>query len=237
MALNLPNKYPGRFNAPSAGYPQGSFKNRSAPGALDGSYLEKDWANDKEGFFQSLIAAAGIVPNELVDEVGASQYFDALQQVIADGLVVPDASETVKGIIEIATSAEAQAGADTVRAVTPAGLAAREASRRFVSSLLTITPAGSLTVPHGLGSRPVFVSAELVCQTAEVGYSAGAVVPVSVNQLSGSASYGVAAVPDATNVNLRYGSSGGAFVLINFSTGGLANITPANWRLRIIAEL
>uniref|UniRef100_UPI0006990808 hypothetical protein n=1 Tax=Pseudomonas veronii TaxID=76761 RepID=UPI0006990808 len=45
----------------------------------DGSYLEKDWANDKEGFFQSLLSAAGITANGAVDAVGASQFFDALQ--------------------------------------------------------------------------------------------------------------------------------------------------------------
>jgi hypothetical protein len=37
---------------------------------------------------------------------------------------VPDATESVKGIVELATVAEAQTGTDTVRAVTPAGLAA-----------------------------------------------------------------------------------------------------------------
>lgn len=37
---------------------------------------------------------------------------------------VPDSSSTVKGIVELATNAEAIAGADTVRAVTPANLAA-----------------------------------------------------------------------------------------------------------------
>ena len=36
---------------------------------------------------------------------------------------VPDASTTVKGIVELATVAEVQAGIDTTRAVTPAGLA------------------------------------------------------------------------------------------------------------------
>lgn len=91
MALTLPNRYPGRFNPPSTEYPQGSFKNRTAPGALDGSYLEQDWANDKEGFFQSLIDAAGLTPNDVPDEVGASQYFDALQSVIdGAGLIEPD---------------------------------------------------------------------------------------------------------------------------------------------------
>jgi len=37
---------------------------------------------------------------------------------------VPDASETVKGLVELATTVEAAAGSDTIRAVTPAGLTA-----------------------------------------------------------------------------------------------------------------
>lgn len=78
MALILNERYPGRFNNPDSAYPQGSFKNRTTPTAKDGSYLEKDWANDKEGFFQSLIAEAGVTPDGLPDEVGASQYFFAL---------------------------------------------------------------------------------------------------------------------------------------------------------------
>lgn len=39
--------------------------------------------------------------------------------------LTPDASETVKGIIELATTAEVTTGTDTVRAVTPAGLQAK----------------------------------------------------------------------------------------------------------------
>lgn len=78
MTLKLNERYPGRFNNPSSDYPQGSFKNRTAPGAKDGSYLEQDWANDKEGFFQSMIAKAALTPNGTVDKVGSSQLFNAL---------------------------------------------------------------------------------------------------------------------------------------------------------------
>lgn len=79
--LKLNERYPGRFNNPSVDYPEGSFKNRTAPSAKDGSYLEQDWANDREGFFQSLLASAGMEANGLVDKVGASQIFDALQRI------------------------------------------------------------------------------------------------------------------------------------------------------------
>lgn len=81
MSLKLNERYPGRFNNPSADYPGGSYKNRTTPDAKDGSYLEKDWANDKEGFFQSIVAAMGAAPNGLVDKVGASQVFDCLLQL------------------------------------------------------------------------------------------------------------------------------------------------------------
>lgn len=81
MSLKLNERYPGRFNNPSADYPGGSFKNRTTPDAKDGSYLEKDWANDKEGFFQSVLASAGAAPNGLVDKVGASQFFDCMLQL------------------------------------------------------------------------------------------------------------------------------------------------------------
>lgn len=40
----------------------------------------------------------------------------------APTLSTPDASDTVKGIVELATTAETTTGTDTVRAVTPAGL-------------------------------------------------------------------------------------------------------------------
>ena len=81
MSLKLNERYPGRFNNPSADYPGGSFQNRTTPDAKDGSYLEKDWANDKEGFFQSVLASAGAAPNGLVDKVGASQFFDCMLQL------------------------------------------------------------------------------------------------------------------------------------------------------------
>lgn len=88
MSLKLNERYPGRFNNPSAAYPQGSFKNRTAPGAKDGSYLEQDWANDKEAFFQSVLAISGIAPNGTVDTVGNSQFFNALLKILQDQIGV-----------------------------------------------------------------------------------------------------------------------------------------------------
>lgn len=87
MTLILNERYPGRYNNPSAEYPQGSFKNRTTPTAKDGSYLEEDWANDKLAFYSSLLEEAGIDANGQVDKVGDCQTFDALLQVIANATV------------------------------------------------------------------------------------------------------------------------------------------------------
>lgn len=81
MALNLQNKYPGRFDPVSADYPQGKFKNRSSPTAQDGSYMERDWLNDWAGFFGALLNRAGVVPNGNVDTAQSSQLYDALKSL------------------------------------------------------------------------------------------------------------------------------------------------------------
>lgn len=97
MAINRSDRYPGRFEASTIGSPLGRFKNRTAPGAKDGSYLEKDWAEDMDALRASILDAAGVVPNNVVDQVGASQAFDALVVVI-DGAIT-DRVGTVAGTI------------------------------------------------------------------------------------------------------------------------------------------
>lgn len=81
MALQRDVKYSGRYEAATPEQPQGAFKNRTSPTSQDGSYMEKDWLNDWSGFMSSLLEANGITPNGLVDEVGASQYFQGMLQL------------------------------------------------------------------------------------------------------------------------------------------------------------
>jgi uncharacterized protein YaiE (UPF0345 family) len=67
-------------------------------------------------------------------------------------LSVADAADDTKGVVELATTAEALAGSDTARAVTPAGLAAR-------SFKATIGDGSDLdiAITHNLGTRDVIV--------------------------------------------------------------------------------
>lgn len=91
------------------------------------------------------------------------------------GTVVPDASETVKGIVELATVAETIAGTDTTRAVHPAGLmATKQASspvRQTVSTGATTAGAASfLSAGSGLS---VNLSATAVPVTVSYAYGFG----------------------------------------------------------------
>ena len=83
MAIRLIDQYPNRAGTPNADYPHGVPKNRSAPGAVDGTPFEQAWFRDKEGFMQSLLETAGITPSGIPDKVGASDYMDALVQIIS----------------------------------------------------------------------------------------------------------------------------------------------------------
>lgn len=78
MAIKYYDKYPQRWESPSNDYPQGAFKNLSAIGKQDGSYLEKDWLNDQSGFFGALLRNAEMTPNGLVDTAQKSQFYEAL---------------------------------------------------------------------------------------------------------------------------------------------------------------
>lgn len=113
MAINLFNKYGSRANPPSIDYPQGSVKNRSAPDVKDGTPLDADWANDHQGFFQSILSYFGVTANGTPDKVGASQYFDALMS---------DPTESRRGMPLAATNAEVATGENASKMVTPAGL-------------------------------------------------------------------------------------------------------------------
>lgn len=115
MSLKRNERYPGRFNNPTTDHPQGAFKNRSAPGAQDGSYLESDWANDWSGFFEKLMTVAGITPNGNVDTALTSQYYDALVKltlqrsnpfadIVADGPAAVAAALANLGLGDIATA-------------------------------------------------------------------------------------------------------------------------------------
>lgn len=70
-------------------------------------------------------------------------------QTISGGVIYGQATETTLGVIELATTAEAQAGTDTERAVTPAGLRADVPATPAASRGVRLDANGDLLLPAG----------------------------------------------------------------------------------------
>lgn len=83
--------------------------------------------------------------NHLILTTGGGDEIDA--GTVGGGSTVVDASDTVKGIVELATDVETQTGTDTARAVTPFGLASliSSATRRGLVELATNAEASTGT--------------------------------------------------------------------------------------------
>jgi hypothetical protein len=106
--------------------------------------------------------------------------------------------------------------------ITVAGLADIAITKYAQTADQTITLAGGLTIAHGLGVAPKVVLGFIKCTVAELGYSVGDIIPMSLGtSLDNAAGRGATVTWDATNLNVRFGS--GAFTIINKSNGALAS--------------
>lgn len=87
------------------GYPFGKARNDIIKGDGTGTPLERRWVNDLFGFFQNLLARAGIAPSGTPDRVGASQYTDALSAILssrehARELALQSLQNTTNGVFD-----------------------------------------------------------------------------------------------------------------------------------------
>lgn len=101
--------------------------------------------------------------------------------------------------------------------------------QKFTSSSQSITAAGSRTIAHGLGEKPLECGYYIQCTSAEHGYSVGDVVfPHLFQSEAGSTQlgYGITIVPDTTNLNVRYGER---IAVLDKSNGTFDFITVGNW--------
>jgi len=149
--------------------------------------------------------------------------------------VLPAATTSASGAVELSTDAEFQTGTDTNRAVTPSNIRnSLSFSDFYESPQQTITAAGGLTLTHGLPTSPKLCIAVLQCTTANAGYSVGDEVPYGpFNDYDGTNSRGVGLFPDATNIGVRYAST--TLSVVHKSTGLVSNITLSSWRLVVRA--
>lgn len=107
----------------------------------------------------------------------------------------------------------------------------------YTSTNQTVTAGGQLVLAHGLSGMPALVQVRLKCTTAELGYSIGDEVIINPGASYVSSSTGLSLVPDATNITVRFGSSGGGVSVARKDTGALAIVTAASWVLIVKAWL
>ena len=159
--------------------------------------------------------------------------------ITGSSVIAQDASETVKGIVELATQVEVDAGTDAVRAITPATLASNLGtnlgfSNVFTSAEQTITSGSSVSIAHSLGSIPTLIIAELVCKTTNLGYAVDdRIAFTTVMGSSSSVSRQYVISSNATNVTVSYDAN---VPIITSKTGGASQaITIGSWKVVIRA--
>lgn len=82
MAIIPTSEFPGQIASDPTPYPHGKARNESAVGASDGTPYTANLVNDIWGLLQALLDRAGITPSGTPDQVGASQYLDAIRAVV-----------------------------------------------------------------------------------------------------------------------------------------------------------
>lgn len=171
-------------------------------------------------------------------------YFDTLYQPLAEILTQLSAIASAQGdILYYNGTAWVKLAAGTSgyflktlgAGANPAWAAnASVFTKSYDSSVQTITAAGALTLPHSLGTTPLIVQCLLKCTDAggEIGYAQNDYVFINTTSYDGgssSANTGVSIVPDATNLNIRFGAATPTFYINNKTTGVLQNITNSKW--------
>ncbi len=159
--------------SPSSGYPTAGNPSLGVPATKPGPW----WYHMMTEELRAVIVAAGLTPGH----TNLNQLLDALTL-----LGLRDASETLKGRIEIATAAEVAALTDAGRAITPAGLASV-----FAKSLATN---GYQKLPGGLiiqWGTPITTGTTSTF-SLPIAFPNGGFSITAVDQGAGRNSYGVA---------------------------------------------
>ncbi len=160
---------------------------------------------------RKVITDAGLTP----DHTDLTQLSAAIQAMITASLA-PDASDTVKGIIEIATAAEARAMTDDVRALT-----AKKLSDALKGSNQSLGSNGYQKLPGGLilqWGTYTGTDNNASVRTLPIAFpNAGLLAFCSIGQDYGVQGQEAAAAYNLTNTQVTLkGSGGGASITLNY---------------------
>ena len=146
------------------------------------------------------------------------------------------AQSTANSAITNAATAQSTANTAVTNAATAqsaASTAASYAPTTVASGWQAITNGGAYSFSHGLTAVPTDVFLEMQCQTAELGYSIGDVVQVTAGPIP-TQGYGNTIWKNATQAGV---SNSSATAVTYKSSASVGNITPANWKQRLVCVL
>lgn len=213
-------------DAPDSEYPAGKIRNDNPP--TDGTPVIEELYGDITQFFHKLMRLAGLSYNDLPEnETQGFQFVQAMAAYIR----TLNASTAEKGVVELATNAETQAGIDTQRAITPAGLESKTATttRNGIAELATNTEvqtgtdAERIVTPAGLSARTATESrtgiAEIATQTeTRLGSDDTKIVtPAKLKSKIKAGMYHVGDIPSAgisVTITHNMGFSAGNYVVL-----------------------
>lgn len=165
--------------------------------------------------------------------IGTSEL--ATNAVEADDIKA-DAVETAKIKDGAVTAAKLAATLDlSAKTLTLPAALTPVFTKSFKSTDQTISNAGTLTLAHGLGVMPELVQIRGKCTSAELGYSVDDEVILNPSVMAVGGGEGVAVVPDATNVVVKFANTANPIGLKRKDTGASAAATSASWKLIVRA--
>lgn len=200
-------------NPDSTGQPSGTWAsiiyNATNTISYNGLLVKNNWGSSTATIFE--------VGNDFVGGAYSSKFkIDGAGNITASGSTHSfTGNTTVTGTLNATTLQQ--------------GGSALPFTKSFESSQQTISSNGSFVVAHGLGTTPKLYRGYIQCVGAENGYSIGDELPMDSASTDATAGQtGVAIVPDATNITVRY--SANMFVMPNKTSGGMPRGTYANWK-------
>lgn len=158
----------------------------------------------------------------------------------------PAGADGADATITYASQAEAEAGTITTKQMNPLRTAQAIAAlasggmftESYESSEQDITSGGSLTLSHGLSSKPVALFSYIKCISDHGGWVAGEELQMPAGNYApgNSLSQGMNIVPSASNIYVKFGGFGNVFKLIyNTTNGGDFNMDTSKWKLIVRA--
>lgn len=152
--------------------------------------------------------------------------------MVSDSATAVPSQQSVKAyvtsqLVQIASTAETQAGTSTTKAVSPGGLlGALGMSNHYKHGDTTTVCAtsGTTAIAHGLGATPRLIQIRLKCKTADNGYAIGDEIVVSLRDNGG---YGSTVSLDATNITVHWASL--MWTSVTKGGGAGALLTATSW--------